>query len=410
MGDLKGIERGAAFLDASLEEISKKLREASSMRGHRCVEVILQRGDSITPEPIRWLWPGWLAAEKLHLLAGAPGTGKTTIAISLAATVTTGGRWPDGTRAVLGRVAIWSGEDGLKDTLLPRMLAAGADMSKVLFVSGAMEGEEKRAFDPAIDIEPLRDAIVESGNVKLLVIDPIVSAVRGDSHKNAEVRRGLQPLLDLAADTGCALLGISHFSKGTTGRDPTERVTGSIAFSAAARVVMLTAKRKEEEAHAGGSRVICRSKSNIGTDYGGFAYSLEQTEVKGYPGIFASYVVWGEALEGSAREILAEVEAVPGSDDEGGGTLTDAKRFLSDLLAQAPLPVKSIKADADGAGYSWSTIRRAQNEIGVEAIKEGMKAGWVWRLPGQKSPKALKNPEDAQQNKVSAFEKFEHLR
>ena len=98
-------------------------------------------------------------------------------------------------------------------------------------------------------------------------------------------------------------------------------------------------------------------------------------------------------------------------------TLADAKRFLTDLLADGPLPTKTIKADADGAGYSWATIRRAQKALGIEPAKEGMKAGWVWRMPWQEAAKAipenakmLKNAEDAQQKEVSTFGEIEHLR
>ena len=90
----------------------------------------------------------------------------------------------------------------------------------------------------------------------LLIVDPIVSAVATDSHKNGEVRRGLQPLVDLAAAQGCALLGITHYSKGTAGRDPLERVTGSVAFGALARLVFGTAKPTEE----GAPRRMVRAK------------------------------------------------------------------------------------------------------------------------------------------------------
>lgn len=96
--------------------------------------VELLNGASIRPEPIRWLWPGWLAAGKFHVLAGAPGTGKTSIALALAATITTGGRWPDGALAASGNVLIWSGEDDPCDTLVPRLIASAADMKRVFFV------------------------------------------------------------------------------------------------------------------------------------------------------------------------------------------------------------------------------------------------------------------------------------
>lgn len=80
--------------------------------------VVLTCGADLTPEPVQWLWPDWLALGKFHLLAGAPGQGKTTIAMGLAATVTLGGRWPDGSCCAAGNVLVWSGEDDYKDTLL----------------------------------------------------------------------------------------------------------------------------------------------------------------------------------------------------------------------------------------------------------------------------------------------------
>jgi putative DNA primase/helicase len=115
--------------------------------------VNLIRGSDIIPEPITWLWSGWLAAGKMHILGGAPGTGKTTLAMGLAATVTTGGRWPDGSKAIAGNVIIWSGEDDPADTLVPRLALSKADLSRVYFITDIREGNESRSFDPARDME-----------------------------------------------------------------------------------------------------------------------------------------------------------------------------------------------------------------------------------------------------------------
>ena len=414
---LDGAEAVAqAIANASAPDGAKvQADEGNAPAGEYARNVNLIRASDVTPEAIAWLWNGWLAAGKMHVFGGAPGTGKTTISMGLAATVTTGGRWPDGTRSIAGNVVIWSGEDDPADTLIPRLVLSGADLSLVYFIADIREGNERRSFDPARDMEPLRRKLAEIGGVKLLIVDPVVSAIAGDSHKNAEVRRGLQPLVDLAGSMRCALLGITHFSKGTGGRDPVERLTGSLAFGALARVVLVAAKHQEEGDDGRTVRLFCRAKSNIGPDDGGFEYDLHQAELKTHPGIFASSVLWGEAVEGAARELLATADAT--GDDGEGGTLADAKRFLSDLLVDGPLPTKTIKADADGAGYSWATIRRAQKALGIEPVKEGMKAGWVWRMPGQEAAKALlenakmlKNPEDAQQKEVSTFGEIEHLR
>jgi putative DNA primase/helicase len=395
--------------------------DESQPAGEYASSVELLRGSDVKPEAVSWLWPGWLAAGKMHVLGGAPGTGKTTISMALAATVTTGGRWPDVSHSPVGNVVIWSGEDDPADTLVPRLALSGADLSRVYFIADVFDGNGRRSFDPARDMEPLRRKLIEVGGVRLLIVDPIVSAVMGDSHKNAEVRRSLQPLVDLAASMRCALLGITHFSKGTGGRDPVERLTGSLAFGALARVVMVAAKQQEEGEDGHTVRLFCRAKSNIGPDDGGFEYDLHQAELKTHPGIFASSVLWGDAVEGAARDLLATADAT--GDDGEGGTLADAKRFLSDLLADGPLPTKAIKADVDGAGYSWATIRRAQKALGIESTKEGGQFGatkqqWLWRLPAEhaqrehlqgESLKMLKSAEDAQQKEVSTFRKIEHL-
>ncbi len=411
---LEAVERAIAnAVDPPMGEHQPGDDEAPASDYARNVSLI--RASDVTPEAIVWLWNGWLAAGKMHVFGGAPGTGKTTISMGLAATVTTGGCWPDGTRSIAGNVVIWSGEDDPADTLIPRLALSGADLSRVYFIADIREGNERRSFDPARDMEPLRRKLAEIGGARLLIVDPVVSAIAGDSHKNAEVRRGLQPLVDLAGSMRCALLGITHFSKGTGGKDPVERLTGSLAFGALARVVLVAAKHQEEGEDGRTVRLFCRAKSNIGPDDGGFEYDLHQAELKTHPGIFASSVLWGEAVEGAARELLATADAT--GDDGEGGTLADAKRFLADLLHDGPLPTKTIKADADGAGYSWATIRRAQKALGIDPVKEGMKAGWVWRMPGQEAARAilenakmLKNPEDAQQKEVSTFGETEHLR
>lgn len=103
----------------------------------------MTRASDVLPEPISWLWKGWLAADKMHVLGGAPGAGKTTIASALAATVSTGGRWPDGARSIAGNVVVWSGEDDPADTLIPRLALAGANLSRVYFVTGIREGNER---------------------------------------------------------------------------------------------------------------------------------------------------------------------------------------------------------------------------------------------------------------------------
>lgn len=357
-------------------------------------EVELISAAAIHPQPIRWLWPGWLARGKFHLLAGRPGQGKTQIALALAATVTRAGRWPDGSRCEApGSVVIWSGEDDPADTLVPRLMAAGADLDRAMLVGPVAEGATRRPFDPAYDL-PLLAEKLRRLRPALMAVDPVVSATAVDTHKNAEVRRALQPLVNLAAEADCALVGITHLAKGTAGREPVERVVGSIGYSALSRIVLMATKR-EDPPPGEAPRLLVRAKSNIGGDDGGITYDIEPTEV--VPGIRTSRVRWDVPVEGSARELLAQAEAM--ADDGDGGTLADAIGFLRGLLEDGPLPASEIRRDADAAGHSWRTIHRAADRLGVEKRKEGGGFGgrgavWRWYLPAE-AHKMPTSPQDA---------------
>jgi putative DNA primase/helicase len=353
--------------------------------------VILTCAATLKPEPVRWLWRDWLALGKFHVLAGAPGQGKTTLALAMAAAVTSAGRWPDGSRCDAGSVLMWSGEDDPADTLLPRLVAMGADPARVFFVTGSQVGGEVLPFDPARDMPQLLAEAERIGNVRLLIVDPVVSAVAGDSHKNTEVRRALQPLVDLGASLGAAVLGISHFSKGSNGRDPTERVVGSMAFGAVARVVLCAAKVKGQD---GGEdrRVLVRSKSNIGPDDGGFEYAIAQMELDAWPGVHASLIEWGQAVDGTARELLAEAEADQGDDVEASA-FDDACGFLRHELANGPKSAKYIFAEARQAGHSERTIKRAKAHLGIESRKEA--AGWLWGMSAEAEAKQGKDAKGA---------------
>ncbi|MFZ2737040.1 MAG: AAA family ATPase [Burkholderiaceae bacterium] len=358
------------------ELMAAKLDAAQDAMEHTSMgnEVILINGANLTPLPVRWLWSGWLAKGKLHILAGAPGQGKTTIALNMAATVTIGGRWPDGSRCEPGNVLIWSGEDDPADTLLPRLMAAGADVSKCYFVSGTHINGESQPFDPARDMTALERQASLIGGFRLLMVDPVVSVVMGDSHKNAEVRRSLQPLVDLGSRLDAAVLGITHFSKGGAGSDPAQRVIGSVAFTAVARIVMVAAKTQSKDGED--CRILARGKSNNGPDDGGFEYHIEQTEP--LPGIQASYIAWGDAVTGTARELLAETEE--SENDISSDELVEMMQ--TELTADCWTPAKDVFKSLADAGFSKDQVKRAAKRVGVIRQKSGMTGGWYWRLPG----------------------------
>ena len=363
--------------------------------------VLLRKAADIPMEPISWLWSGWLASGKLHMLGGVPGTGKTTLAMSLAAIVTRGGQWPDGTRFLSpGQVLVWSGEDDAADTLVPRLSAMGADLQRIHIVTDVSDLDGKRPFDPAQDIETLIAKAKSVGDVRLLIVDPVVSSIAGDSHKNAEVRRGLAPLVTFAQAIRAAVLGITHFSKGTQGKDPLDRLTGSLAFGAAPRLVLAASKKVAEDGTEEG-RIFVRVKSNIGPDGGAIAYSLAQVDLP--EGIATSRIAWGAMLEGSARDILANAEQTETDPDERG-KLDDAKEFLRTVLKDGPVGSTQVFREARDAGHSEQTLRRAKGALGVVAVKQDMSKGWAWKL----NPTKMVKP--TEHKGVSIFGNDEHLR
>lgn len=380
--DLRALRNAAEGLARPYQKPDIRVEDPASQEK---VVVNLTRADMIAIQNIAYLWDGYLARGKLHIVAGAPGTGKTTIILDISARITNGKPFPDGSRcATKGNIVIWSGEDDPADTLAPRLRAMGADLTRVHFVSEVRDGKGVRPFDPSKDVEPLAAAIRQIGDVALIVIDPIVSAVSGDSHKNAETRRGLQPLVDLAREINAALVGITHLSKGTTGRDPLERITGSLAFGALARIVMATARSADE---AGPPRIFVRVKSNIGPDGGGFGYDADLRAVPGHEKIITSCISWLDPIEGTARDIMAKADASQ-EDGVGGNAQNEAEEFLLDQLSAGPVLTNDLKAAAEAHSIAWRTIERAKkdlfrNRVEIRATMTTPEKGrprWQWEI------------------------------
>jgi putative DNA primase/helicase len=361
------------------------LREAAAAHANRAQShgFAIYPARTVAEDDVSWLWENTLVAGKLNILAGAPGSGKTTLALAMAATITAGAKWPDGTTAPQGDVMIWSGEDSVADVLVPRLRACGADIGRVYFVGGTRKGESPATFNPAHDIPALQSAMLQGGNWKLLIIDTIVSALPG-AGSHAGVRKSLEPLGALAQKTGCAVLGIAHFRKGSAGREPLERVDGSVGLGAYARMVLAAARRKPQN---GGKCVLTRAKSNLGLEGGGFVYGLEPVEMPGPPARKATRVVWGEALAGSAQQILAEAEAP--DRQEQAAALGEVEKWLTDLMAEegGRVETRDVLRSAAAFGYKARTVYRARARLGIRATRTGfgkqMRSVWTRDcLPG----------------------------
>jgi AAA domain-containing protein len=367
-------------------------------------ELIVQCAADVKPDPVEWLWPGRVALGKLTLIAGEAGVGKSQVSIAMAAAVTTGGEWPcaEG-RALLGDVVILSAEDGVADTIVPRLMEAGADLKRVHIINAVKDASGRRGFNLSVDLDLLERKISESDNVRLIIIDPISSYLgpKVDSHVNAAVRAVLEPVSEMAARLRVAIVAITHPPKGT-GTPAINRFIGSIAFVAAARAAFMVTRDAEDEIR----RLFLPVKNNLAPLGKGLAFRLEQRLVA--DGIVGSSVAWE-----TERVTITADQALQAADDRGGGGVAgaDAEEFLREALAGGAVAVIDLKADAKEAGLSWATIRRAKERLGIVAEREshGRDGGgrWTWAMPP--SARCSSPLQDAHPLEVSTLQKNEHL-
>ncbi len=347
----------------------------------------------VVAKPVSWLWPGKIARGKVTIIAGNPGLGKSQLCASIAAIVTRGLAWPvDRVECESGSVIFVNGEDDPSDTLKPRLEAAGALVHRVHIVDGVRAAlktdgtQTLSAFSLADHIAQLGELLERIGDVAVVFIDPITAFLgkSADSHKNSDVRALLAPLADLAARYNVAIIAISHLSK-TTAQKAMMRVSGSLAFVAAARAAYLVTPDPENPAR----RLFLPMKNNIGPDGEGLAFTIQGATVDAETGsIETSRIMWeNEAVRAKADDILD-------ADRHSGGptALTDAADWLQETLADGPVSATEVFKQAEAEGISAGTLRRAKKGLGIETTKGGMGEGWTWKLP-----KMLKSDEDAQQ-------------
>ena len=339
------------------------------------VQLLLVRGDQLTPKPVRWLWPGRIPQGEATIFAGAPDVGKSTVALDIAARVTRGLSWPDGNHVPGGSVLVLSAEDSPERTLLPRFLAAGGDPRQIHFVQAVDDTlDGQRLFDLARDALVLRQKIEQLGNVLLVIVDPVEAYLpsKADSHKNADVRRALAPMDLLAEETGVAVVYISHWRKNASDR-AIYRVSGSIGFTAAARAVWAIDKAPDKT----DLRVMARIKCNLAPDdVPSLGFVLREMEVPGHPGLQAPRVEWQGPVDMTAEDL-----AGPPRQGERGPepeALRAAMDFLVATLAHGPRSSREIRLLAAQEGLAWATIRRAKDKLGVVAERQA--EGWFWRL------------------------------
>lgn len=355
----------------------------------------------VVAEPIDWLWPGYIALGMLTVIDGDPGLGKSTMALDLAARVSTRRAMPDGSPGVQGGVVILSGEDHLAKVIRPRLDAIDADLTRILSleVVPANDGDGERDVEIPADLEYIEQAIVKAGAV-LVIVDPLVAFLGADvnSHRDQDIRRVLRRLKALAERLGVAIVVIRHLNK-AGGGNPLYRGGGSIGIIGAARGGLLVAPDPDVE----GRVVMACSKSNLGQMPGSLAFYIE-----GAPN-GAGMVRWDGASTHTSATLLAATQ------DGGsqGSVRQDGEEFLRATLAGGPRPTGQVEDDAADLGISARTLRRARVELGVVSYREsvqGEKRGagqWLLRLPGS-TPQTFKAANSSSKENLAALNVSEY--
>lgn len=329
----------------------------------------------VKPEAVKWLWPGVLALGKLTLVGGNPGVGKSQVAASITASVTRGEGFPGAGAVCVGGSVLFVGlEDGLADTLSPRMEAAGANLNRVHIVQGkpvySAKGEQfNEMIDVTKDLELLRREVNRLGDVRLIIFDPINDYVgEGKQSDNSDMRKALVPLQTFAEELGLSVLAITHLKKGSGSGDPIDGFISSRAFTGVARSVFAVTKHPDDEA----KRLFIAVKNNIEKDTGGYSFCIESATVAGT--VETSRVKWDqEPIKCTAGEMMRDSVG----DNSRGSLAHDAKVFLADFMRENP---DASQQDVIAAGrkesISADALKRAKAPLGIESKKIGK--GWHW--------------------------------
>ena len=307
------------------------------------------------PRGIRWLWKNRFALGKLGLIGGMPDKGKGLISADLIACVTADHPFPcsEGT-APQGSVVYFTAEDDLEDTVVPRLLAAGANLDRVHIVQCSRERDgRERTFSMVTDLEALRSKLEQLGDVVMVIIDPMSAYVgvgKVNNSMTTDVRGFLKPLTDLASEKGVSVIGIMHFNKKVDVANAMLRIADSLAYVAAARHVYFVVDDPETEKQ----RLFVEAKNNLAPDVKALSYTIGLRSVGKDPDndqeIFAPYVLWGaKHVEISASEAMqAEAGGAKGRSER-----REAKEFLLDQLADGPRAQHELVLEAEASGTPW---------------------------------------------------------
>ena len=347
-------------------------------------------------ERIRWLWPGRMALGKITILDGDPGLGKSTVYLDLAARLSSGralaGCEAEPTDSAPASVVIVTCEDSIGDTIRPRLEEAGADLRRCTVVQKVPHwNAEREAFEDVVPALPDHLGEIEEAvrrtEARLLVIDPLFAHLSSEynSYRDQDVRRALAPLEMLAERMDVAVLIVRHLNK-MSGGSALYRGGGSIGIIGAARLALLLGRNPDDE----NGLVLAPTKSNIGK----WAESLSLRIVSSSRAPEVGVIEWDGPCSYRADDLLANPAV------RSAAKRDEAAEWLRERLADGePHPAADIYADAERAGLTERTIKRAKSRLNVVVERMGGVGGsgrWYWSLPREAHPvngqKTLRGP------------------
>lgn len=317
--------------------------------------------EQVEVEKIDWLLYPFIPFGKVTIVQGDPGEGKTTMVLQIIAKLTKGEAvLPSGSDepALEAKtvdlepvnVIYQTAEDGLGDTIKPRLLSAGADCSRVMVID---DNDQALTMMDA----RLEEAIIKT-KARLVVLDPIQGFLGAavDMHRANEIRPLMKRVAVLAEKYHCAIILIGHMNKNSNGKS-SYRGLGSIDFQAAARSVLIVGRIKDEPE----IRVVCHVKSSLAPEGKSIAFRLDKDT--GFE--------WIGEYDISADDLL--------SGDNRGQKIHEAKEFLKEILVSGSVAQTKVAEEAESRGIKKKTLWNAKKELEIESVKIGNQ--WFWTLP-----------------------------